>query len=171
MMKRRLILSAIAAALLAAGCASPLANARTWKGRFALRSEKENLSGRFELTDAPGLLRLDLLTPLSGILARIEETSGGAIFMKSLSDPVTRVIATVYGDKTANFMDSLLGFSLPVHDLLSLLRNGAEARDLSSQTWQCRILSRFPNGAPQRLRIEHGSPNALQVTLFIDEAL
>ena len=57
MMKRRLILSAIAAALLAAGCASPLANARTWKGRFALRSEKENLSGRFELTDAPGNFR------------------------------------------------------------------------------------------------------------------
>ena len=151
--------------LLAAGCASPLANARTWKGRFALRSEKENLSGRFELTDAPGLLRLDLLTPLSGILARIEETSGGAIFMKSLSDPGVR------GKNLEALMDSLLGFSLPVHDLLSLLRNGAEARDLSSQTWQCRILSRFPNGAPQRLRIEHGSPNALQVTLFIDEAL
>ena len=165
MMKRRLILSAIAAALLAAGCASPLANARTWKGRFALRSEKENLSGRFELTDAPGLLRLDLLTPLSGILARIEETSGGAIFMKSLSDPGVR------GKNLEALMDSLLGFSLPVHDLLSLLRNGAEARDLSSQTWQCRILSRFPNGAPQRLRIDHGSPNALQVTLFIDEAL
>mgnify|MGYP004681524319 FL=1 len=164
MMQRRLVLSALAAALLAGGCAAPLANAHTWKGRFALRNEKENLSGRFELTDAPDLLRLDLLTPLSGILARIEETSDGAVFMKSLSDP------GIKGPNLEALMESLLGFTLPVHDLLALLRAGAAARDLSSRNWQCRILSRLPDGAPQRLRIERAAPNALQVTLFIDEA-
>lgn len=164
MMQRRLVLSALAAALLVGGCAVPLANAHTWKGRFALRSEKENLSGRFELTEAPDLLRLDLLTPLSGILARIEETSDGAVFMKSLSDP------GIKGKNLEALMESLLGFTLPVHDLLDLLRAGAAARDLSSRNWQCRILSRLPDGAPQRLRIERAAPNALQVTLFIDEA-
>lgn len=164
-MRRRTLLASFAAALLAAGCAAPPANARMWKGRFALRSEKENLSGRFELTDAPGLLRLDLLTPLSGILARIEETSEGALFTRSLSEP------GIKGENLEALMTELLGFALPVHALLSLLQKGAAAQDLSSGAWQCRILSRLPDGAPQRLRIECASPDAFQVTLFIDEAL
>ena len=84
--------------------------------------------------------------------------------MKSLSDP------GIKGKNLEALMESLLGFTLPVHDLLDLLRAGAAARDLSARNWQCRILSRLPDGAPQRLRIERAAPNALQVTLFIDEA-
>ena len=82
--RRTFCLQSLAAGLsavtLLSGCAVTPQNARVWRGRFSLRitaadGRLENQTGRFELTKTPQLLRLDLLTPLSGILARIEETS------------------------------------------------------------------------------------------------
>ena len=98
--RRTFCLQSLAAGLsavtLLSGCAVTPQNARVWRGRFSLRitaadGRLENQTGRFELTKTPQFLRLDLLTPLSGILARIEETSRGASFTRSLSEPaVTR---------------------------------------------------------------------------------
>mgnify|MGYP003157306638 CR=1 FL=1 len=92
--RRTFCLQSLAAGLsavtLLSGCAVTPQNARVWRGRFSLRitaadGRLENQTGRFELTKTPQFLRLDLLTPLSGILARIEETSRGASFTRSLS--------------------------------------------------------------------------------------
>ena len=160
--RRTFCLQSLAAGLsavtLLSGCAVTPQNARVWRGRFSLRitaadGRLENQTGRFELTKTPQFLRLDLLTPLSGILARIEETSRGASFTRSLSE--------------------LLGFTLPVVPLANLLEQTAAAEMSVYGPWRAQILSRFTDGSPQRLRIDGraGQTSAaplVQLTIFVE---
>ncbi|MDO5530713.1 lipoprotein insertase outer membrane protein LolB [Sutterella sp.] len=165
--RRGLLCGAAAlAALLATGCAVTPPESRRWQGRFALRAPDgrggtEAVSGRFVLLDAPGLLRLDLLTPLSGILARIEETPSGASFTRSLEEEPERA------PDLDTLLTGLLGFTLPVRELRALLASGAAApADASSGDWRCRVLARREDGTPRRMRIERGD---IIVTLVLEE--
>ena len=167
--RRTVVLLPVAAAALLAGCASAPQGSRVWRGRFALRALRpegvvEALSGRFELTSAPDLLRLDLLTPLSGVLARIEETSSGASMRRNLTDePVA--------DRDLDALTQrLLGFPVPVRELLALLEAGASAPAESSPAgWRCGVLARNASGAPARIRIERAAVPALTLTVLVEE--
>ena len=161
----------LSAVTLLSGCAVTPQNARVWRGRFSLRitaadGRLENQTGRFELTKTPQFLRLDLLTPLSGILARIEETSRGASFTRSLSEP-----AVTRSDINA-LLTELLGFTLPVVPLANLLEQTAAEMSVYGP-WRAQILSRFTDGSPQRLRIDGraGQTSAaplVQLTIFVE---
>ena len=165
---RRTFILGLSAAVLS-GCAVVPDNARVWRGRFSLRTSlngrSEVQSGRFELTRAPDLLRLDLLTPLSGILARIEETPRGASFARSLDDePVVR-------PNMDALLTELLGFTLPVGAMGSLLGEPAIQNECTYGAWRVRILSRLADSSPERLRIEgraDSSAPAVQLTLFVE---
>lgn len=165
--RRALCLYAAALPALLAGCAAVPQDARIWRGRFSLRTVRggkaENQTGRFELMRSAKLLRLDLLTPLSGILARIEITPESASLQRSLDEPaVTRPDADT-------LLTELLGFTLPVEALADLLDAPAEQNDAARGPWQARILSRSADGTPQRLRIE-GRPAdaAVSLTVFVE---
>lgn len=159
---------ALFAALLS-GCAALPEAATVRRGRFALRASgpagAESHNGRFELTRSPGLLRLDLLTPLSGILARIEVTPRGASFARSLSEtPVERP------DVDA-LLTELIGFTLPVEPLAELLDDrGGEGERLVGD-WRARILALAPDGTPRRLRLDRdarGAAPAVSLTVFVE---
>ena len=164
--RRTFCLQSLAAGLsavtLLSGCAVTPQNARVWRGRFSLRitaadGRLENQTGRFELTKTPQFLRLDLLTPLSGILARIEETSRGAVTRSDINALLTE----------------LLGFTLPVVPLANLLEQTAAAEMSVYGPWRAQILSRFTDGSPQRLRIDGraGQTSAaplVQLTIFVE---
>ena len=145
--RRTFCLQSLAAGLsavtLLSGCAVTPQNARVWRGRFSLRitaadGRLENQTGRFELTKTPQLLRLDLLTPLSGILARIEETSRGASFTRSLSEP-----AVTRSDINA-LLTELLGFTLPVVPLANLLEQTATAEMSVYGPWRAQFFRDSP---------------------------
>ena len=166
--RRTFCLQSLAAGLsavtLLSGCAVTPQNARVWRGRFSLRitaadGRLENQTGRFELTKTPQFLRLDL--------ARIEETSRGASFTRSLSEP-----AVTRSDINA-LLTELLGFTLPVVPLANLLEQTAAAEMSVYGPWRAQILSRFTDGSPQRLRIDGraGQTSAaplVQLTIFVE---
>ena len=91
-MKRRTLLL-LPAGLLLAACTSLPEGVRERRGRFSLQKTgygaPEQFTGRFTLRTGPDLLRLDILTPLSGVIARIESTSRGATIMRSASSSTT----------------------------------------------------------------------------------
>ncbi len=160
------------APLFLASCASPLApNERRLAGRFSVsiqnRGRRENQTGRFALAERPSWRRLDLLTPLGGILVRIEETPQGAFLWRSLSE------APAKSSNLDKLLLTTLGFTVPVAELSHLAWGGPDAPDvLQSGGWNARILSRTAAGNPQRLRFERaagadGSP-AVSLTLFIE---
>ena len=174
--RRTFCLQSLAAGLsavtLLSGCAVTPQNARVWRGRFSLRitaadGRLENQTGRFEPTKTPQFLRLDLHTPLSGILARIEETSRGASFTRSLSEP-----AVIRSDIDA-LLTELLGFTLPVVPLANLLEQTAAAETSVYGPWRAQILSRFTDGSPQRLKIDGRAGQTaaaplVQLTIFVE---
>lgn len=154
--------------LFAAGCAVAPTGARRWSGRFAFSAEleggAERQSGRFELMDSPERLRLDLLTPLSGILARIEETPRGASFSRGGTDE------PVVADDLDELLMRLLGFTLPVRELRDLLAAGAAAPDaFEAGGWRCRILARGRDGSAKRLRIERAAAPRMTLTAVTDD--
>ena len=111
--------------------------------------------------------RLNFCGLISGILARIEETSRGASFTRSLSEP-----AVTRSDINA-LLTELLGFTLPVVPLANLLEQTATAEMSVYGPWRAQILSRFTDGSPQRLRIDGraGQTSAaplVQLTIFVE---
>lgn len=166
--RRRLLALTALLPILAAGCAVAPAGTRRWQGRFAfaadLEGKTERQSGRFELTDAPGLLRLDLLTPLSGVLARIEETPRGASFSRGGDE------APVEASDLDALLLRLLGFTLPVRELRDLLAAGASAPEArETDGWRWRILARRPDGSAKRLRIERTAGPRMTLTAVTDD--
>lgn len=152
------------------GCAVTPPSAKTWRGRFSLRAVDLSghplaQTGRFELLSAPEISRLDLLTPLSGILARIEITPQEASLRRSLSEEAEK-------DRDVETLcRRLIGFPLPVEELLDLLRAGAATPDtVALGEWQCHILARMADGAPKRLRIERTSAPSLTLLILLEES-
>ena len=92
-MKRRTLLL-LPAGLLLAACTTLPEGVRERRGRFSLQKTgygaPEQFTGRFTLRTGPGLLRLDILTPLSGVIARIESTPHGATISRGLDEVVAR---------------------------------------------------------------------------------
>ena len=92
-MKRRTLLL-LPAGLLLAACTTLPEGVRERRGRFSLQKTgygaPEQFTGRFTLRTGPGLLRLDILTPLSGVIARIESTPHGTTISRGLDEVVTR---------------------------------------------------------------------------------
>ena len=92
-MKRRILLAlpAAAAVLTLAGCVTGQPPLFERYGRFALVStsasgEREAVNGRFSLRRTSAGLRLNLMTPLNGILASIEVTPSGAVLETSQNE-------------------------------------------------------------------------------------
>ena len=110
-MKRRTLLL-LPAGLLLAACTTLPEGVRERRGRFSLQKTgygaPEQFTGRFTLRTGPGLLRLDILTPLSGVIARIESTPHGTTISRGLDEVVAR------GDSPEALMEETLGFSIPV---------------------------------------------------------
>ena len=176
MIARRTLLTAVGAfgafnTLMLTGCAVTPSSAKTWRGRFSLRvtdlsGRTQAQTGRFELLDAPTLSRLDLLTPLSGILARIEISPTGASFRRSLAEEAEK-------DHDVDALcRRLLGFPLPVEALFALLRAGVASPDISAAgEWRCHILERMADGTPKRLRIERTSAPYLTLVILLEESV
>lgn len=160
MLSRRTLIVWNAAAALLAGCQTLRTGERRLQGRFSLRTtdeagRRDAQQGRFELFDAPSLRRLDLLTPLSGVLARIEAAPGEARLYRGSGDAVVRA-----GSAEALTL-SLLGFPVPVTTLSELLFAPEPAQisnELTIDGWSVRILSRFPAGEPRQVRLNKLSP-------------
>ena len=96
-MKRRILLAlpAAAAVLTLAGCVTGQPPLFERYGRFALVStsasgEREAVNGRFSLRRTSAGLRLNLMTPLNGILASIEVTPSGAVLETSQNESPLR---------------------------------------------------------------------------------
>ena len=119
-------------------------NARVIRGRFSLTAKlaekRVAQSGRFECAFTDQMLRLDLLTPLSGIVARLESSPKGASLSRS-----------AHGDEvlSASSLDELSRQALG--------------------PWVIQVLERTPDGTPSRLRISNpqSQPTVL-LTILMD---
>lgn len=151
-MKRRFLLMAVLAAPLG-GCAvfKPVYTfERT--GRFAVKRQtpdgNRGQSGRFCLTKNAGLIRLDLMTPLNGVLARIEITPNRAVLTNHKGQ--SRTAAS--GEQ---LLLELTGLHLPVDHLIDLL---SDPRDnFSFQNWNVSVLRRDEKARPLTIRIKSTS--------------
>lgn len=172
-MNRRTMIALAGAALLSACSTTLPENVREQRGRFSLRvtggsRPAEQWTGRFTLRTAPDHLRLDLLTPLSGILARVEATPRGATFARGIDDIVAE------GPTPEALMTEVLGFSLPVSVLEAWLdgRPGPDAAPADAweaQGWRVAVGSRTPDGRPMRLTAEtRQNGTDLRLTLVLD---
>ena len=144
-------------------------NARVIRGRFSLTAKlaekRVAQSGRFECAFTDQMLRLDLLTPLSGIVARLESSPKGASLSRS-----------AHGDEvlSASSLDELsrqaFGFSIPAEALASAVRQEGALPNLSRLgPWVIQVLERTPDGTPSRLRISNpqSQPTVL-LTILMD---
>lgn len=176
MLARRTLIVWSAAAALLAGCQTLHTGERRLQGRFSLRvtdeaGRRDAQQGRFELLDAPSLRRLDLLTPLSGVLARIEAAPGKARLYRGSGDAVVRA------GSAEDLTLSIIGFPVPVTTLSELLFAPAPAQipdELTVDGWLVRILSRFPAGAPRQVRLNKTSPAPgladITLTIVVEES-
>ena len=170
-MKRRTLLL-LPAGLLLAACTSLPEGVRERRGRFSLQKTgsgaPEQFTGRFTLRTAPGLLRLDILTPLSGVIARIESTPRGATISRGLDEVVAR------GDSPEALMEETLGFSIPVSTLEAWLdgRPGPDALPADAWRegdWSVRVNGRLPDSTPSRiLAVYENRGVRMRLTLLLD---
>ena len=160
-MKRRTLLL-LPAGLLLAACTTLPEGVRERRGRFSLQKTgygaPEQFTGRFTLRTGPGLLRLDILTPLSGVIARIESTPHGATISRGLDEVVAR------GDS----------FSIPVSTLEAWLdgRPGPDALPAESWRdgdWSVTVSARQPDSTPSRILAVYENRGArMRLTLLLD---
>lgn len=165
----------LAAALLA-GCQTLVAGQKRLQGRFSLRTtnsagRSEAQQGRFELFETIGLRRLDLLTPLSGVIARIESTPSEARLYRSGDE------APACAADAETLTARLLGFPVPAAALSDFLFSPTpdQLPDASVvDGWSVRILSRFPSGAPRQMRLEKPTPApglaGITLTIVVDNS-
>lgn len=165
--RRTILTTGLFTVLTLAGCAALPEGAVRRGGRFSLSARTpngvENVSGRFLYLKAPGLTRLDLLTPLSGVLARIERSSEGASITRGTGgEPLT-------GPDLDALLSETLGFSLPVDALETLLGASGTTPDVTTTgLWRTEILSRDAEGAPSRLRFRHQTEPPITVTILLE---
>lgn len=170
-MKRRTLLL-LPAGLLLAACTSLPEGVRERRGRFSLQKTgygaPEQFTGRFTLHTGPDLLRLDILTPLSGVIARIESTSRGATISRGLDEVIAR------GDSPEALMEETLGFSIPVSTLEAWLDGRPRPDALPAETWRdgdwsVRVNARQPDSTPSRiLAVYENQGVKVRLTLLLD---
>lgn len=170
-MKRRTLLL-LPAGLLLAACTSLPEGVRERCGRFSLQKTgygaPEQFTGRFTLRTGPDLLRLDILTPLSGVIARIESTSRGATISRGLDEVIAR------GDSPEALMEETLGFSIPVSTLEAWLDGRPRPDALPAETWRdgdwsVRVNARQPDSTPSRiLAVYENQGVKVRLTLLLD---
>ena len=170
-MKRRTLLL-LPAGLLLAACTSLPEGVRERRGRFSLQKTgygaPEQFTGRFTLRTGPDLLRLDILTPLSGVIARIESTSRGATISRGLDEVIVR------GDSPEALMEETLGFSIPVSTLEAWLDGRPRPDALPAETWRdgdwsVRVNARQPDSTPSRiLAVYENQGVKVRLTLLLD---
>lgn len=149
------------------GCTLP-AGSRRWAGRFSLRAQGPqgavSETGRFEFVEGRRGLRLDLLTPLNGVVARIESSPEGAFFYRG-GEATPEVDADL-----DRLLMRLLGFTLPVNALPELLEGRTDT--LSSSGWTGTVLARREDGRVRTARIERAASSttpAVLLTVVLDE--
>ena len=143
-----------------AGCAVSPSDETRFTGRFSLLTSaaRERVTGRFALSRRGDAIRLDLLTPLSGILARIDITPESAELSRGLHEVVER-------ERDAEtLMRKHLGFAVPVERLVTWLKHPPADR-FDAGPWHVSLESRFDDGAPRRIRITSAD---LVLTLLLD---
>lgn len=170
-MKRRTLLL-LPAGLLLVACTSLPEGVRERRGRFSLQKTgygaPEQFTGRFTLRTGPDLLRLDILTPLSGVIARIESTSRGATISRGLDEVIAR------GDSPEALMEETLGFSIPVSTLEAWLDGRPRPDALPAETWRdgdwsVRVNARQPDSTPSRiLAVYENQGVKVRLTLLLD---
>lgn len=170
-MKRRTLLL-LPAGLLLAACTSLPEGVRERRGRFSLQKTgygaPEQFTGRFTLRTGPDLLRLDILTPLSGVIARIESTSRGATISRGLDEVIAR------GDSPEALMEETLGFSIPVSTLEAWLDGRPRPDALPAETWRdgdwsVRVNARQPDSTPSRILAVYEKQGVkVRLTLLLD---
>ena len=170
-MKRRTLLL-LPAGLLLAACTSLPEGVRERRGRFSLQKTgygaPEQFTGRFTLRTGPDLLRLDILTPLSGVIARIESTSRGATISRGLDEVIAR------GDSPEALMEETLGFSIPVSTLEAWLDGRPRPDALPAETWRdgdwsVRVNARQPDSPPSRILAVHETQGVkVRLPLLLD---
>ena len=158
-MKRRILLAlpAAAAVLTLAGCVTGQPPLFERYGRFALVStsasgEREAVNGRFSLRRTSAGLRLNLMTPLNGILTSIEvlETSQN-------ESPLRAATAE-------ELMLRTTGVAVPVETLERWLTMKGDRA--SEYGWSVRVLKRRDDGMPGTIR---ASSTGVSLTLTMDE--
>ncbi len=177
-MKRRTLVRllgglGLAQIALLSGCATTPADRRVFAGRFALTvaapGKTENQTGRFRLTvrergEAAPDLELDLLTPLAGVLARIEVDSSGARLSRGIDETVAE------GKDLDDLLSNVLGFTLPVRELFEVLAAPTTNDQLTTGEWEARIRARRPEGSARTVRFLRlsGSPR-ITLTVMLDD--
>lgn len=154
---RRLAGVLCGAALLAAGCATPVAppapgeQAQAWAGRFAVTwtpasppPREERASGRFTLREAGDRTELEVFSPFGQTVAR------------ALSRPGASVLETADGrrfeaENPEALTESVLGWRAPVQQLPGWLR-GALPDQFVDSGWKVSVDAR-EGGRPQRLTL------------------
>lgn len=159
---RRLLLMFAAASFLSA-CASRPENQKIASGRFSVvyRSEKpENISGKFRLIVGHDESTLELMTPLSGIIAVITESSSGATFRRSLMDPPTT------GRSAQELSLKLIGVPIPIEFMKTVLLEEAPTARTQADGWTAEVLN------PRLIKLStmlRGHPLEIRIALDSDE--
>lgn len=165
--RRKLILTSLSLLVLGGCAVTDSESLFSAAGRFsvivrAANGQQESFNGRFSLRRTATLTTLDLMTPLNGILARIEVTPSGATLMRNPDEEPLRA-------PTAEaLMERALGFSLPpdaLEDWLRMTQDQAEGWG-----WQVTVSERLANGLPKRIRAKRQTSEvALSLTLLLDD--
>ncbi|MCF0252720.1 MAG: hypothetical protein HUK26_00080 [Duodenibacillus sp.] len=177
-MQRRLLLAALAAAASAAGCSAfrPGAPAlvRRTAGRFSAAvgsgESVQTATGKYRLERAGERLTLELLTPLNGVIARIETGPGGATFQKHGEEPVS-------AESPERLLEELTGIALPAAMLESWL-DGVPSRKAPSwpagdnafeqSGWRVDVRRRDDLGRPALLRLARpATPRTRQILMTL----
>ena len=181
MTDRRTLLSA-AAALLLSGCApmalAPDESVRTgrFSGRITFSGKTASASGRYRLIETPVQRRLEILTPLSGLLARIRVTASEAPLEKN-----GEIVARAPSSET--LMIQTIGFSLAVSTLSAWLAGrpdpalafeAKESEAFVQGGWTVRVNRRHASGGPAVIaarRPETEQAPGVSLSLTIEESV
>lgn len=167
---------------LLAGCAGLPKDAGVTEltGRFSLQinrnSKSDSVSGKYRLTRSQTVTRLDLLSPLNGVIARIVIDEAGATLERG-GDEAMRA-------KSAHeLMQENLGFSVPVEMLFSWLEGrpweGESSVTLTENSfdqaaWTVTTVRRDAAKRPAVLRLNHAEDEmtpALRISMTVDRQM
>ncbi len=149
-----LALSALATLTLLSACVSLTTPDYRNTGRFSVTYQDgdgtHTTTGRYLYEEHATHKQLDLLTPLNGILARIELDPRQACLTRSSGESLCRASSEA-------LLNEMLGFAIPVEALGELLRLGTMPANVSA--WQARVRTKHPDGRIKLITITPLVPN------------